>query len=137
MSFHVKHTSGIWAQDIQGYDYMAHYHGSAYEDRNNTRVEPYRYFENIGIEISFEKAILTVKKVRSSLTFDIKRYIEKLIKEHGQNTMSLTQKDFTLEKENDTLRVKIEFQNLNKSHHKDTKMINFNSRIFFKFKGEQ
>lgn len=137
--FYVRHSQNKSriAQDIRGYDYMVYYHGDAYEERNSTRVKPYGNFESIGVDVSFEKAILTIKKESALITFDIRRYIEDILKEHGQNATYLSQKDLTLEKENDTLRVKIEFQNLNKNHYKDTKTINFNSHIFFKFKGEK
>lgn len=139
INFYVQypHNRGMLAQDIRGYDYMSPYHGSSYEDKRFERVKPSGYLENIGVDITFEKAILMVKKDEVQITFDIKAFIERLVKKHGQNAPHLTQKDLTLEKENDTLRVKMEFQNLNRNHYGDNKTINFNSRIFFKFKGEK
>jgi len=126
------------AYDIREYDYMASYYANtSFTNHKKTIVTPLRYLDNINVSISFEGNILKIYKEKEVLTINIKEYIEELIQKHGMHPTKLTQKDLTLKKENNALKVKIEFQHLNKSSYGDEKRLDFNARILFKIKGEQ
>lgn len=139
INFYVTHSNntGMKARDIKGYDYMSRYNGNSYENANKEFIRPFGNFENIGVTITFEKNILKILKDDTTLTFDMNAYIDKLVKTHGISPQNMTQKDLILEKENDTLKVRIEFQHLNKNNYRQNKSINFNATVLFKLKGEE
>ena len=136
--FNVQYThgEGMRAQDIRGYDYMTHYYGDASEDAKVESRNPLWYLKNIDVTITFEKNILTILKNDKLLSVDMKAFINTLVKKHGTNAVNLEPKELTLEKENDTLKVRIEFQQINRNHYNKHENINFNSNILFQMKGE-
>ena len=137
--FNVQHprAGGMRAQDIRGYDYMIHYYSNGYEDTIVDVRKPLWYLENIDVNIVFEEGILKILKEHTSITFDIKAFINTLVKKHGVNKANVMQKELTLEKENDTFKVKIEFQQINKNNYGKHKNINFNATLLFKMKGKK
>ena len=125
------------AYDIREYDYMTGYYGNtSFTNHKKTIVTPLRHLDNINVSIAFEGNIFKIYKEKEVLTINIKLYIEELIQKHGMHPTKLTQKDLTLQKENNAFKVKIEFQHLNKSSYGDEKRLDFNARILFKIKGE-
>jgi len=131
------HSAGNKALNIQGYDYMSHYYGNSYNSTHTRKQKSLYLLENIGIGITFADGILKIHKDKQSIVLDVNAYIDELVKKHGVHPKILTQKDLTLEKENDILKVKIEFQHLNKNNYKGNKQINFNSSILYKLKRDK
>ena len=137
--FNVQHPQSgkMRAQDVRGYDYMVHYYGNGYEDAIVDVRKPLWYLDNIDVNIVFEKGILKILKGNTAIDFDIKAFINTLVKKHGVNKGDVTQNELTLEKENDTLKVRIEFQQINKNNYGKHKNINFNAMILFRMKGKK
>lgn len=139
INFQVRYSStrGMMAEDIRGYDYVSNYHGNSYENVKKGSIQPLFHLENIGVTITFEKAMLKLNKDNEVIVIDMKAYIKELVEKHGISPRNITKKELTLEKENDILKVRIEFQHLNKNNYRHKNSINFNARILFKLKGEK
>jgi hypothetical protein len=123
--------NGTQAFDIRGYDYMGDYYGDTYS--NDIK----QYFENIGVTVTFEGYVLTVQKGTDKIVIDLDTYIKEMIKKYGNRAQNLTQRDLTIEKENEKLKMKVEFRHLQKNDSSRDKSIRFSARILFKFKGEE
>jgi len=137
--FQVKYVErvGRLAQDIRGYDYMHYYHGNSYDNDTKLDMTPMSYFENIDVTITYEKFILTIQKGKESLRIDLDDYVKQMIKKHGRRPENLTQKDLSIEKENEKLKIKIEFNHINKNNYGKNEIINFDARFLYQLKGEK
>ena len=124
-------------RDIRGYDYMIRYYGKSYDDDTKLDMTPIVYFENTDVTITFERFLLTIQKGKKGININLDDYIKEILEKHGDRPKYLTQNDLSIKKENEKLKIKIEFHNINKENDMKRRNISFNARILYKFKGEK
>ena len=136
-SVDMSQQRGMRAQKIKGYDYMLQYYGNSTQNMKINRQKNLWRLSNIDVNIALEKRILKIQHSAEMLEFDIGSFIDVLVKKNKTSNKILTQDELTLVNENDTLKVKIEFQHLNQNNYNGKKNLNFNAVILFKMKGEK
>ena len=122
------------AIDLRGYDYMSNFYGNSYAYVKREHMARVVTLDNIGVDLLYEDHVLTLRKEKQFITFDMEPYAESLVKKYGNKRMELTQKELTLFKENDMMKVKIEMHNLDKTVRDGNRSIDFSANIFFKLK---
>ena len=124
-------------QDIRGYDYMSHFYGDTQTTYSRSQLMPVWNFEDIGVFVQYEKDVISIQTHAGVIVLDMKDFVDKLTKVHGLNHKKLKQKALTLSAENDSINVKIEFENIGQMIRDKNENIHFSSNIFFKLKGEK
>jgi hypothetical protein len=120
--------------DLRGYDYMSNFYGNSYVYVKRKHMARVVTLDNMGVDLLYEDHVLTLRKEKQFITFDMEPYTEALVKKYGNRSIELTQKELTLFKENDMMKVKIEMHNLDKTVQDGNTTINFSANIFFKLK---
>jgi hypothetical protein len=136
-SVDMSQARGMRAHKIRGYDYMLQYYGNSTQTMKINRQRNLWRLSNIDVNIALEQRILKIQNTAGMLEFDIGSFIDKLVKKNKTSNKPLTQEELTLVNENDTLKVKIEFQHLNQNNYNGKKNLNFNALILFKMKGKK
>ena len=118
------------ATEVKGYDFMSRFYGSSYK-RDTPQTQK---LKNIGVMLYYYQDILEISRDKKSVTLNIKHYAESLIKKHGRNRLKLSKEELTQLIEDDKMRVKIEFENIDMIATDTNSSMNFSAIIFYKFK---
>lgn len=120
------------AIDIKGYDYLVNFYGNSYKSIKSKA--PVWTLDDVDVNLLYEDHLLTIRKADKFMTFDMKPYAQALVKKYGNKRSELPQKELIMLKENDSLKVKVEIQNIDKTVRDGNLSINFSANIFFKVK---
>lgn len=120
------------AIDIKGYDYLVNFYGNSYKSIKSKA--PVWTLDDVDVNLLYENHLLTIRKADKFMTFDMKPYAQALVKKYGNKRSELPQKELIMLKENDSLKVKVEIQNIDKTVRDGNLSINFSANIFFKVK---